>query len=49
LTLDDLDKQFIAKARRAATKCNLSWPPSLPEAEEYRLDNIEWTDGKAGW
>jgi hypothetical protein len=34
LTLDDLDKKHVAKARKAATEFDLPWPPYLPAAEE---------------
>lgn len=38
MTLDDLDKQFVKRAKRAAEALGLSWPPYLPEAEEFALD-----------
>lgn len=41
LTLDDLDKRFVAEAREAASRLALPWPPHLPTAEEYLLDHPE--------
>lgn len=37
LTLDDLDPTHVDEARDAADVQNLSWPPSLAEAEEFAL------------
>ena len=37
LTLDDLDPAFIDEAREAADIFDLSWPPWMPEAEEFAL------------
>lgn len=38
MTLDDLDKRFVKRARKAADALGLSWPPRLAEAEEFALD-----------
>lgn len=45
LTLDDLDADFVARARKASEVFGLSWPPHLPEAEEFALDHKELNDG----
>lgn len=37
LTLADLDPQYVDVARKAAERLDLSWPPYLPECEEYML------------
>lgn len=39
LTIDDFDKRMVKAARRSADQLGLSWPPSLPEAEEWALDH----------
>ena len=39
LTLQDLDQRFVKQAGRAAREFGLSWPPYMPEAEEYALDH----------
>lgn len=39
LTLDDLDPAFVARARAAADKYKMAWPPHLPEVEEYFNDH----------
>lgn len=39
LTLDDLDADFVAEAKRSADELGLPWPPDLATAEEYALDN----------
>lgn len=44
LTLEDLDQDFVARAREAADAFGLSWPPYLPEAEEFALDHPEVND-----
>lgn len=44
LTLADLDPTFVERARQAADKFGLSWPPYLPEAEEFALDNPKVND-----
>ena len=36
-TLDDLDRTSVEEARCFAADSGLSWPPYLPEAEEYAL------------
>lgn len=41
LTLDDLARDSIDAARRAADRLGLPWPPYLPAAEEYALDHQE--------
>lgn len=37
MTLADLDTAFVSRARAAATRFDLPWPPYLPAAEEYAL------------
>ena len=37
LTLDDLDPAFVEEAQEASDIFDLSWPPWLPEAEEFAL------------
>jgi hypothetical protein len=49
MTLEDLDPKHVAKAEKAANELGLSWPPYLPEAEEFALDHPEFVAGKAGW
>ena len=39
LTLADLNADFVTRAQEAATKFNLSWPPHMPEVEEYFNDH----------
>lgn len=39
LGLDDLDERAIAEAQGAATAHGISWPPYLPELEEFFLDH----------
>lgn len=39
LTLDDLDAGFVTRAKAAADKFKLAWPPYLPEVEEYFNDH----------
>lgn len=41
LTLADLESGWVASARTIADRYGLSWPPSLPEAEEFALDIIQ--------
>lgn len=41
LTLNDLDKRYVAEAREAASRLALPWPPHLPTAEDYLLDHPE--------
>lgn len=36
LTLDDLDSRYVRRARAAATKYDLSWPPTLAWEDEVR-------------
>jgi hypothetical protein len=36
--LEDLDEVCVARAKRAADHFGLSWPPYLPEAEEFWND-----------
>jgi hypothetical protein len=45
LTLADLDNRWVQQARLAAEKFGLSWPPYLPEAEEFSLDHKELRSG----
>lgn len=39
--LEHLDPHALKEAREVADELGLSWPPSLPEAEEYALDHRE--------
>lgn len=39
LELKDLDPAFVAEARMGATRFGLSWPPYMPEVEEFELDH----------
>lgn len=41
LTLEDLDRKMVEKARYVSQITTLPWPPYLPEAEEYALDHPE--------
>lgn len=44
LTLADLDDRFVARAKEASQLFGFSWPPYLPEAEEYLLDHRKELD-----
>lgn len=39
LTLADMDADYVERGRVTAAKFNLSWPPYLPEVEEYFNDH----------
>jgi hypothetical protein len=41
LKLDDLLASAVSDAELAAQRLGLSWPPYLPEAEEFYLDHIK--------
>lgn len=49
LTLDDIDRQWVKAATRAAVANGLPWPPALAEAEEFALNHPEWLRGEVGW
>lgn len=42
--LDDLEEKFVARAQKAKELFGFSWPPYLPEAEEFLLDHRKELD-----